>query len=150
MQRSLMFCIALPARACITAVMQRSKLAYCLYTLPRCERVPRRVWTKLATVLRIMQPASVLKAHMRSSRLACQGMECRLIVLRTRVPTRRDWGDNGCARQTHKSLNGNNFAIPPRTTKTATAKFTMRLYNCKLAPILNTSECSMPLSEAAA
>ena len=28
---------------------------------------------------------------------------------------------------THKSENGNSLAIPPRTTKTATAKFTMRL-----------------------
>jgi hypothetical protein len=28
---------------------------------------------------------------------------------------------------THKSLNGNSLAIPPRTTNTATAKFTMRL-----------------------
>jgi hypothetical protein len=30
--------------------------------------------------------------------------------------------------QTHKSLKGNNFATPPRTMNTATAKFTMRLH----------------------
>jgi hypothetical protein len=29
--------------------------------------------------------------------------------------------------KTHKSSNGNNFATPPRTMNTATAKFTMRL-----------------------
>lgn len=34
-----------------------------------------------------------------------------------------------CGGHTHKSLNGNNFATPPRTTNTATAKFTMRLCN---------------------
>ena len=40
---------------------------------------------------------------------------------------RRDWIVDGGAGYTHKSLKGNNFAIPPRTTNTATAKFTMRL-----------------------
>lgn len=35
--------------------------------------------------------------------------------------------------ETHKSLNGNNLAMPPRTTNTATAKFTMRLLIHELA-----------------
>jgi hypothetical protein len=34
---------------------------------------------------------------------------------------------------THKSSNGNNFATPPRTMNTATAKFTMRLRKHKSA-----------------
>jgi hypothetical protein len=33
---------------------------------------------------------------------------------------------------THKSLKGKSLAIPPRTTKTATAKFTMRLQSISL------------------
>jgi hypothetical protein len=35
---------------------------------------------------------------------------------------------------THKSLKGNNLAMPPRTTNTATAKFTMRLLSVSLVP----------------
>ena len=61
-----------------------------------------------------------------------------------------------CGGHTHKSLNGNNFATPPRTTKTATAKFTMRLCNalvinqviskllCEGAAQLYTALCSSP------
>lgn len=37
------------------------------------------------------------------------------------------WAECRCGGHTHKSLKGNSFATPPRTTKTATAKFTMRL-----------------------
>jgi hypothetical protein len=43
----------------------------------------------------------------------------RLDALRRDVP--------GSHRRTHKSLNGNNFATPPRTINTATAKLTIRL-----------------------
>lgn len=50
---------------------------------------------------------------------------------------RRDWVVDGGAGYTHKSLKGNNFAIPPRTTNTATAKFTMRL-QAQLAVIPDT------------
>lgn len=43
--------------------------------------------------------------------------------------TMRRLGAAACgAGGTHKSLNGNSFAMPPRTINTATAKFTMRLH----------------------
>ena len=35
--------------------------------------------------------------------------------------------------ETHKSLNGKSFAMPPRTMNTATAKFTMRLHIVSLS-----------------
>lgn len=60
-------------------------------------------------------------------------------VVRRGEAMRRDWIADGGAGYTHKSLKGNNFAIPPRTTNTATAKFTMRL-QAQLAMILDTSK----------
>ena len=58
-------------------------------------------------------------------------------VVRRGEAMRQDRIADGGAGYTHKSLKGNNFAIPPRTTNTATAKFTMRL-QAQLALILNT------------
>jgi hypothetical protein len=150
-----MLCFGLPALSCITAVMQPSKFACCLYAFidaqartyhARTERMPREAWTKLATVLDNLQLAPVSMVHTHSLWFARQGMMCRPTIVRTWKPTRRDRARNGCARYTHKSLKGNNLAIPPRTTNTATAKFTMRLQN-ELASTFNSPEF---LSKAAA
>jgi hypothetical protein len=153
-----MLCIGPASFKLHNSGMQPSKLICCLHTLiyvqrrmysDRTERMPRRTWTKLTTALNNLQPAPVSKAHTRSLWFTRQDMVCHLIDIRTRKSTRRDRAANGCAGYTHKSLNGNNFAIPPRTTNTATAKFTMRLHN-ELAFSLNNSKLPMPLSKAAA